>query len=431
MTRIVSNLHFSLVAGIMASVATAVAQPGPANVAVAQTIARDVAEGKVFVGSIDPSRTSAVGTAVDGRVLTLPVEEGDFVKTGETLAQLRTKTIEAQLAAAQANLDLRQHELAELTRGARPEKIDQANARMLGNKARMANAKRDLERVQRVYEDLSAAVDELDDAQSLAIETEQAFLEAQASYNEIVAGPRIERIAQARARVAVEQQEVRRLEDLVKKYTIVAPFDGFVTLKSTEVGEWVTRGQVVVEIADLTTIDVKVTVLEDYVAQISLGDIATVIVPSRPGKVFVGTIHRIVPLADTRSRSFPVRLRVANEIRENVPLLMAGMFAEATMAIGTPVTTTLVPKDAIVLGGQAPVVYVLDQPDPESNTATVREVRVSVGVAVNELIAIRGRVEPNALVVVRGNERLRPGQNVTITERIDTGRLLNPAPIGQ
>jgi HlyD family secretion protein len=421
-----SLYHSSILSGVLVFAVTATAQPGPTNVTVAEAIARDVSDGQVFVGSIIPAHTSAVGTAVDGRVLALPVEAGDFVTAGQTLAQLRTRTIEAQLASARAQRDLRRQELAELQRGARPEEIEQANARMLGNKARMDNAKRNFERIRRIHETLSAADNELDDAHAIAIETEQNFLEAKAAYNQIVAGPRIERIAQAKARAAVEDEEVQRLEDLVRKYTIVAPFDGFVTLKGTEVGEWVTRGQTVAEVVDLTSVDVEVRVLEDYIAKLTVGEVATVTVSSHPGRVFTGTIRRIIPFADSRSRSFPVRIRVANEIHDNIPLLMAGMFAEATIGIGSPVTTTLVPKDAIVLGGRTPVVYLVVPTEGDNNNATVREVFVSVGVAVNELIAIRGVVEPKSLVVVRGNERLRPGQQVIIADRIDTERLLNP-----
>lgn len=422
-------LHIPLVSGILVCAASAVAQSGsgsgPSNVVVAEAIAREVADAKVFVGSVNPSRTSVVGSAVDGRVLTLPVEEGDFVTGGQTLAQLRTQTIEAELAAARGQLELRRQELAELKSGSRPEEIEQANARMLAAQARMANAERNLKRVRRVYESRSAAADELDNAQSRAIETEQDFLEAKAAYDQVVAGPRVERIAQAAARVTVERQEVQRLEDLVKKYTIVAPFDGFVTAKHTEIGEWVTRGQSVVEVVDLTVVDVEIRVLEDYIAQIFVDDFASITVPSYPGKVFTGRIYRIVPRADPRSRSFPVRVRVANEITENVPLLMAGMFAEVSLGIGPSATRTLVPKDAIVLGGRTSVVYLVDLDAKGGNTGTVREVGVSIGVSVNELIAVRGMVEPKALVVVRGNERLRPGQTVTITDRVDTRKLLD------
>lgn len=414
---------FSLIMAMLSCASSVSAQPGPTNVAVAEAITRKVADGKVFVGSVNPSRTSVVGSAVDGRVLSLPVEAGDFVTSGQVLAQLRTKTIETELAAARGELELRRQELAELQSGSRPEEIAQAKARMLSNQARMENAKRNLQRVQKLYRNRSAAEDELDDAQSLAIETEQDFLESKAANDQVVFGPRKERIAQAAARVTIQTEEVHRLEDLVKKYTIVSPFDGFVTAKRTEVGEWVTRGQVVAEIADLTSVDVEVRVLEDYVARLSVGEIASVTIPSLSGRVFTGKIHRIVPLADPRSRSFPVRIRVPNGISNNTPVLMAGMFAQVTLGLGAPLETTLVPKDAIVLGGRSLVVYVVDLDAGNAEAGTVREVDISVGVATGELMAIRGKVNPKALVVVRGNERLRPGQHVTITSHVDTREL--------
>jgi hypothetical protein len=66
----------------------------------------------------------------------------------------------------------------------------------------------------------------------------------------------------------------------------------------------------------------------------------------------------------------------------------------------------VVPKDAIVRGSGAPVVYVIGEDD------TVQAVPVSTGAATGEWIAIEGEVAPGSRVVVRGNERLFPGQKV-------------------
>jgi hypothetical protein len=81
----------------------------------------------------------------------------------------------------------------------------------------------------------------------------------------------------------------------------------------------------------------------------------------------------------------------------------------------------LVPKDALVLGGPQPVVFVVDMAAPDAKQGKARPVPVQLGVAEGNMIQVTGGVQPGQMVVVQGNERLRPGQDVQIQ------RVLPPA----
>jgi hypothetical protein len=74
----------------------------------------------------------------------------------------------------------------------------------------------------------------------------------------------------------------------------------------------------------------------------------------------------------------------------------------------------LVPKDALVLGGPTPVVYVVVSGDPSNKHDQVAPVPVKLGVAQGDLIQVTGAVVAGQLVVVQGNERLFPGQAVSV-----------------
>jgi multidrug efflux pump subunit AcrA (membrane-fusion protein) len=93
------------------------------------------------------------------------------------------------------------------------------------------------------------------------------------------------------------------------------------------------------------------------------------------------------------------------------------MLARATLAVGQPQTALLVPKDALVLGGRTPHIFVV-KPDPKNADGKVAQsVPVRIGVAEGELVQVMGDVVKGQLVVVRGNERLLPfGQPVKIIE---------------
>jgi multidrug efflux pump subunit AcrA (membrane-fusion protein) len=383
------------------------------KVLVAEVIEQqNVAAGRSFVGTVIAERHSAVGSAVAGRVEKFLVNDGDFIAADKPLAQLRTRNIDIQIAAATAELQLRKHELAELKNGSRVEERQEAEARMKAAAAAMTFALAKQERIKGLIERNAATPDSIDEANSAAETATSLYKAAKAAYELVVAGPRPERIAQAQARVEAAQEEVNRLNDILDKHTIVSPFDGYVVAEHTEVGQWIESGGLVAEVVKIDPIEVRVSLPENYVTRLSLGTSARVDIDAIPSRTFVGSVTAIVPQADEKSRTFPVRIRLKNELQaDGTPLLKPGMFAKVELPVDQRRQVMLVPKDALVLGGPQPVVYVVGQ-DAKTKKSTVQPVPVQLGVAVGSWIEVRGQLEIKQQIVIEGNERLRPGSEV-------------------
>ena len=390
---------------------------GPAAVTVSPVVERQVREGQTFVGTVTPVRRSSVGSAVDGRVAEFPINNGDFVRKGQPLAQLLTETIGHEVAAARSELKLREEELKELENGTRPEELRRAKAVMLADQAIVEYQRKRLKRLQDLFNQNTINDDELQQVISEATRAEQEYLQAVEVHALALAGPRAEQIEQARARVAMQQSITQKLTDQLGKHTIKAPFDGYIVAEHSEVGQWVQRGELVAEVVALDEVDVVAQVLENHAAHVELGQVVRVEVPALPGHIFTGRVVAVVPQADLRSRTFPVGVRVKNELAGSGPLLKSGMLAKATLPTGPQTKAMLVPKDALVLGGPQPAVYVVVPAEKEGQT--VRPVPVALGIASGPLIQIAGDVKPGDQVVVRGNERLRPGQPIKVTGTID------------
>jgi multidrug efflux pump subunit AcrA (membrane-fusion protein) len=135
-----------------------------------------------------------------------------------------------------------------------------------------------------------------------------------------------------------------------------------------------------------------------------------------PDQALTGRVAAVVPQADVRSRTFPVKVRVENKISESSePLLKAGMFARVTLATGAKTRAILVPKDALVLGGPQPMIWLID-PSSVSTAEGGRmqggavAVSVRLGVADGELIQVEGAIPEGNLVVFKGNERIIPSR---------------------
>ena len=394
----------------------------PAIVVTAPVIQRQLNMGATFVGTVMPLRRSTVGSQVEGRVEQFLVNEGDRVSRGQQLAKLRAVTLELQMSAAKAELKLRQAELEEQERSA-PKEIEQAKARMESAEAQVVFNDKRLKRFQELHERSRAlSEDELEEQVYAAEAARNSYAEAKSAWELASSGMWDARIAQSRARVEVQQETIRQLADDIEQHTVVAPFDGYVTRENVEVGQWVTKGGPIVEMIEVDQVDVEVPVLERYEPKLRLGATATVEIEALRGRTWDGQIVSIVPQADARSRSFPVKVRLKNEATPvdsgSSVLIKPGMFARVTLPVGQEDAVTMVPKDALVLGADKPVVWLVTEDPKEPNQGTAVPVPVELGVSYGELIEVRGPLQPGQQVVVEGNERIgMPGRQVMIQRR--------------
>lgn len=384
----------------------------PAPVEVQKLERRTVARGHKFVGTIRPSRRSRVSVEVAGFVLTRPVKLGQRVATDTVVATLRTDVVDKQIAVAEARIAQEIAALRELQNGFRVEEKREAEAAVERASATVELARWKVTSAQRLFDDgRKITEDALRDAKLALVVAQRLLDQAKARHDLLQAGPRDEAIAQACARVAVAKAELDRWTLVKTQHVAKAPFTGYVVAEHTEVGEWVSEGDPVVELVDLDAVDVVVPVLEDFVGALKVGQEITVIVPSLGDRPFEGKIVGIVPEAKERARTMPVRVRLKNVIEDGAPLLKSGMFATVTLAVGAPHEALMAPKDALKLGGARPEIFVVD---PKTRRAS--PIQVGLGVADGAWIEVRGPLEAGQIVVTKGNERLQPGAVVALPE---------------
>ena len=402
---------------VVCGLAACQAQPA-SNVVVAKVVQETVSAKSSFVATVRPRRRVTIGSAVDGRVFERMVEEGDRIKAGQPLIQLLTNTIKLELKSAEAELALRESELTELKNGLRKSEIEQARAKMMAAEADADLARSQLERLQRLKGSSAISQGDLDQARAAFDQKTQLQLDLKAAYELALEGTRSERIDQAEAIVGMQRAQVELIKDRINKYTIVSRFDGFVSRQRVETGAWVKTGDPIMEVIDLDEVELETYVAEQHIAFIRPGLEVTVKIPSLPGRTFSGKVKSVVPQADSASRTFPVIVRVPNQIDDQTgPLLKAGYYARVELPTGKSQQAKLVPKDAIVLGGPQPMVYVVQPGEGESKPATVAPVPVELGLSEAGRIQVIGQLQPGQQVVVEGNERLRPGQHVIVTNK--------------
>ena len=327
--------------------------PPPATVQVASVVEDMVSDQVTLVGTTEAIARSTVAAQVSGLVQDFPVSEGDFVKKGQVLARLRSTNLALRLKAA----------------GATMERV----------RLNSVLAEKELGRYTKLRGSDSIAESRYDEALDRYQSLKQELLRTEA--------------------------EIELLKDDIRNKTVVAPFAGFVAEEHTQVGEWIDVGGPVVTLVDLGHIRVTVDVPERYAVQLSRKSPVRIRVASISNEPFTGEISAILPEGDLNARTFPVRVELLNPKFE----IRSGMEATATFNLGTKRKALLVPKDAIVTAGTNRMVYVVAG-------GVAQPVPVQVIGYYDGNVAVEGPLQPGAPVVIRGNERLMPGQPVQILQ---------------
>jgi membrane fusion protein (multidrug efflux system) len=198
------------------------------------------------------------------------------------------------------------------------------------------------------------------------------------------------------ARAALELGKVR-----LSKHTITAPFSGVVGLRAVSPGAFVAIGAVIVNLEKVDTLKVDFKVPEVFLADVANGQVIEVSVDALPGKTFQGTIYAINPMLDVNGRALEIRARLPNP--EGV--LRPGLFARIVVRGKTEQNVVLVPESALVPRGGENFVYRIAE-------GKAVETRVRLGERKAGEVAILEGVEPDTVIVVAGQQRLRDGAAV-------------------
>ena len=404
--------------------------PGPSPIVAGKVVQVRRAGTETFVGTLKPFRTSIVGSAVDGRVIDVTVMDGDPVELadkdgspGQPIIKLRTGTLDIELETAKIQLAISQQAADELEVSL-PKEIELARANAAESEARFQYSKNNYERAQRLGGNSGAISEgELEQARSEFLATQQLAEGFKVQYERLVATEKLRRL-QLKLRVDASRQELARLNDLKDKYTIYPPFDGLVTRKLTEVGEWVTQGQPLFEVVQIHPIEMIINLPQEHLGRLqkSLADATTqsqltaVIQFDGFDEQYTGVVKRVIAQADLRSRTLPVRIEIQNPKTEAGHPLQPGMLGKASVMIGAEQDMLLVKKDSLVLGGRQPAVYKIIK---NGDDVTAVPVPVQTGSSIGDWIQIIGDIKASDSVVLLGNERLRPGQKLEITSTSD------------
>jgi membrane fusion protein (multidrug efflux system) len=339
------------------SAALAASQPDQGAPVRVDTVTEQAIQRSVeLTGTVTSPRSARLSAATAGLVTALHVDAGSQVVTGDVLLELEPVLAQSQWQSAQASADVARLATADSTR-----RLKEGRS-LIPQKSIAESAVRDLEA----------------------------------------------EVAQDKAQLQRAEAEAGYAKGILDRHELRAPFSGVVSMKETELGEWVTPGQSVLTLVATQELRMDFPVPEDYLADVTLDTPVSYNFGNNSRDARPGTITTVVPVTNPGARTFLLRVQSKDPDTRMIP----GMSARAQLTLATGRRGLTVPRDAILNypDGRV-VVWVVEN---GSEGPQVSETPVATGVVFDGNVEILEGLTADAQVVVQGNEALQNGQRVKV-----------------
>ena len=253
-------------------------------------------------GNIE-AHESLVSFKVQGRLVDLPVEEGQQVAQGDLLARLEDADYRQKVRIDEATVRVRESNLALQLAGTRGQEIRASQQTTLDVEADLEQKKVDDERAQRLFAKDEISAQDRDLAATALKRAEASFKAAQQRTNEAEEGSRKEDIAIARANLNEANAGLGLSRVNLGYTTLRAPSSGVITVREAELGEVVSPGTPVITLADLDHIWLRAYIAETDMGKIHWGQQVKITTDTYPGKQYSGRISFISSTAEFTPKS--------------------------------------------------------------------------------------------------------------------------------
>lgn len=203
----------------------------------------------------------------------------------------------------------------------------------------------------------------------------------------------------AAAAVAVAESRLQQVQDLIDRAVIKAPFAGVVIGHLVKAGEWLAKGDPLLQLVNPAELEIQANAPLSSVSYLSKQQMLRV---SDGQRELTARLRSIASAASESNRQLALRL----DIKDSGWLPGQAVRVAVPQAAATALLT--VPRDALVIRRSGSAVFRVNE------DGQTERLPVTTGIAVGNVIAVSGDLQPGDKVIIRGGERMRPGMAVKI-----------------
>lgn len=375
---------------------------GARSVSVIQPEARDFPRTIRTTGSLQPRREASIRALVEGTIVELPVDIGDHVEGGDLLFATRPDNARLAVASAEAALRTAEATLEDLRAWRRPEEVSRLEALVDAREAEAERLQAERERSRELYREGTISRSEWDAVRANAETARAQLVVATEDLAIAQAGPTGAELAVAEARVGEARAALASAQKQLEDTRIYAPFSGYVVARNEREGGYASRGDAILRLADISTLEAELYIPERFALAIHEGQEVHFTLQSN-GQRVEGRIDRVNRALDRRTRNFMVKATVANPDRR----IKAGSFAIGTVELEPLEDVLSLPAEAVLSDEGRPFVWVV-----EDDRAQRRA--LDVGERVDGRVAVLSGLESNDRVILDGRGAVSEGTAVAV-----------------
>ncbi|SFM52630.1 efflux RND transporter periplasmic adaptor subunit [Marinobacter pelagius] len=290
------------------------------------------------VGNLQALNAVELTTEVSGRAIEINLAAGKKVAEGDLLLRLDDRQARADLAEIEA---------------------------------RLADARRQLERANRLRSNNSISQSQVDELRT-AVD------------------------------VALAQRQAARVR--LDNHRIEAPFSGVVGLSDISIGAYVTAGTAITTLDTTERMELNFSIPERFLGQVSVGQEVRGISPAYPDQPFRGELVELGTRINELSRSLPVRALIDNTDGR----LRPGQFMSATLTLQQR-EALVIPEQAVMIRGDEQYVFVAED-------GAAKRVSVELGSRMPGMVEVVSGIQPEDEVIVTGQDRLSSGDRIRVLD---------------
>lgn len=367
----------------------------------------EIAAPVTAVGTIWPREKADVSAKISAQIKTMALLKNKIVRSGEVIAVLESRDLQAQRAEAVAALNEARANERSLVTGTIPKTNAEDQKALTDARARVNVARATYERRRGLYERGGISKKDLEASQLdlTTAEDELRLQEQTVALRTRALNPNDRALAAAKTEQA--QQRVATLDAQLSYATIRSPITGIVTDQFQYEGEFASAGGKLVTIADTSTVIVKAPFADTAVAELKTGDPVTVVPTDASAEEMHGQVTLLSRSSDPTNRTVEVWVTLGNGDGK----LRANGGAQVTVFANSKNDAIVIPVSAVTLetsNADEGTIMVVDA----QNVA--HETTVKIGIRTADKVEIIEGLQGGETIVVEGNYALPDGTKVEI-----------------
>lgn len=329
-----------------------------------------------YKATLEATEQGIINSKISARVISVSVENGQFVNAGDTIVTLDAQDIQNNIRSSESQLKVTEQQL------------NSAQVSLKKLKTNLDDANRNYDRQKNLYEKGGISKADFEAA-------EKTFNNAQADYE---AGNVT--IETSKANIEVQKVSISNLQDNLNNTVIKAPISGIISDKSVNIGQMASQGTALAKVNNVSSVYATIQVQQDKINNLKVGQAATVTLEGSD-KSYNGTVQNIDLSADTTSRVFNCKIKIDNS--ENT--LHPGVFAKVDLFSDQKTEIITVPINALVGSEGNYSVFINDN-------GTAKKQKVTIGETDENNVQITSGIKDGDQIICTNTSTLQDGNEV-------------------